>query len=161
MSFRYGPTILGEGRVVVPTGVFKITKPAIEGRAEAMLLTQFEAVLAGHGLVPLDTLVMPSSTTPARVEFGLKTTLIWMDGDPVIVSTGQQLIIAAGGPEGLVPGDQVTLQRDLGNDADGKPLPPDDVAVIRVTRVTNWGASGIIIGQTGGKINCFGCARQG
>ncbi len=153
MSFRYGPTILGEGRVVVPTGVFKITKPAIEGRAEAMLLTQFEAVLAGHGLVPLDTLVMPSSTTPARVEFGLKTTLIWMDGDPVIVSTGQQLIIAAGGPEGLVPGDQITLQRDLGNDADGKPLPPDDVAVIRVTRVTTWGASGIIIGQTDGGIS--------
>ncbi len=152
LSFRYGPTILGEGIVVVPTGVLKLTKDAIDGRAEAVLLAKFEAVYTGHGVMPLDTLVISAGAVASLVEFGLKTTLIWMYDDPVIPTIGQYVILSAGGPEGLVPGDQVTLQRDLGNDADGKPLPPDDVAVLRVTRVTNWGASAMMIGQTDGGV---------
>lgn len=159
MSFRYDATIAGEGRVVVPTGVFKILKPAENGRAEALLLTKFEAVFAGHELIPFDTLVVTTNAMPTRVEFGTATKLIWLYDSPVIPTMGAYVILAAGTPEGLVPGDQVTLMRDLGVDASGRQLPPDDVAVLRVTRVTTWGASAIMIGQTDGGITNGMAAR--
>ncbi len=152
MSFRYDATIPGEGRVVVPTGVFKVLKAAEGGRAEAMLLTKFESVVPGHELMPFDTLVITPNAVPTRVEFGPSTRLLWLYDDPVIPTMGAYAILAAGAAEGLVPGDQVTLMRDLGVDANGRQLPPDDVAVLRVTRVTNWGASAIMIGQTDGGV---------
>jgi hypothetical protein len=40
----------------------------------------------------------------------------------------------------------------MGNDERGQPLPAQDVATVRVTRVTQWGASAIIIGQTDGGV---------
>jgi hypothetical protein len=152
MSFRYDAEIAGEGRVVVPTGVFKVTRAAEAGRAEAILLTKFESVVPGQQLMPFDTLAITANAMPVRVEFGTATKLIWMYNDPVIATMGTSVIIAAGAPEGLVPGDQVTLMRSLGNDLAGRPLPPDDVAVVRITRVTQWGASGIMIFQTDGGI---------
>ena len=152
MSFRYDADIPGEGRVVVPTGVFKVIKAADAGRAEAILLTKFETVNPGQDLVPFDTLAMTANAMPVRVEFGTATKLVWVYNDPVIPTMGNQVIIGAGAPEGLVPGDQVTLMRNLGNDINGRPLPPDDVAVVRITKVTQWGASGIMIFQTDGGV---------
>ena len=42
---------------------------------------------------------------------------------------------------------------------DGSPLPPQDVAVAQVTRVTPWGASAIIISQTDGGVKTGMTAR--
>lgn len=152
MVFRYGPLIEGRGRVIVPTGIVKLTEAAVNGRATAMLMTKYEDVVAQHYLMALDTLVMKPGVFPATVEFGVKTTVAYLYGDPVLPPVGHQLILAAGSGQGLVPGDQVTLQVEMGNDEKGQPLPPQDVATVRVTRVTQWGASAIIIGQTDGGV---------
>lgn len=148
MVFRYGPTLEGRGRVVVPTGIVKLTADAVNGRAPAVLLQKYEDVFAQHSVMALDTLVTQPGVFPATVEFGVKTTVAYLYGNPVLPPVGHQLILAAGSAQGLVPGDQVTLQVEMGNDERGQPLPPQDVATARVTRVTQWGASAIIIGQT-------------
>ncbi len=70
--------------------------------------------------------------------------------DPVLPTIGHQMIFAAGEADGLVPGDQITVQRDMGVDARGVPLPPEDIAVAQVTRVTGSGASAIIIAVSDG-----------
>ena len=152
MVFRYGPTIEGRGRVVVPTGIVKLTADAVNGRASAMLMQKYEDVFAQHLVTALDTLVLQPGVFPAKVEFGIKTTVAYLYGNPVLPPVGHQLILAAGAGEGLVPGDQVTLQVEMGNDERGQPLPAQDVATVRVTRVTQWGASAIIIGQTDGGV---------
>lgn len=95
---------------------------------------------------------MPAGVLPSRVEFGQRTSVLWLADEPVVPSLGQHLLLAAGAKDGLVPGDQVTLQLDMGTDAKGVPLPPHDVAVVQVTRVTTWGASAILIGQTEGVV---------
>ena len=146
ISFRMGPTITGKGRVVVQTGVVKLLGAPRNGEAEAMLLTKFEEVFRGHGLMAMDTLAMPMGVFPSRVEFGVQTSLAWLYEEPVLSSIGQQMILAAGASEGLVPGDQVTIQRPTGADM----VAMDDFAVVQVTRVTRWGASAILIGQTDG-----------
>lgn len=150
MSFRYGPTLAGEGRVVIPTGIIKLLGPAADGRAEARVLTKFEDVFEGQLLMPIDTLAPRPGDFPTRVEFGLRTKLLWMYQDPVLPTIGHQMIFAAGEADGLVPGDQITVQRDMGVDSRGVPLPPEDIAVAQVTRVTEAGTSAIIIAVSDG-----------
>jgi hypothetical protein len=159
VSFRYGPTLDGEGQVVVPTGMLRLLTVPQNGQAEALLLNKFEDVYAGHGLIPMDSLAMPAGVMPVRVEFGLATKVLWLDGDPLVPSIGQHMVLAAGATEGLVPGDQVTLQVELGPDEKGVPRAPRDVAVVQVTRVTNWGASAVLIGQNEGVVTPGMAAR--
>ncbi len=153
VAYRLGPVVAGEGQVVVPTGVFRLVSAPQNGQAEAILLSKYEDVFEGQGLLTADPLQMPSRVSPARVEFGLRTTVVYIHSDPVVSSTGQTMILAAGASDGLVPGDQVTIVVDGGTDAQGAPRPPQEVAVLQVTRVTTWGASAILIGQTDGIIS--------
>lgn len=150
VTFRYGPTLSGRGRVVIPTGVVRLVASADGGRAEALLVTKFEDVYVGHHVMVLDTLPEQPGVVPTRVEFGPRTTIVWMQDEPIIPGLGQQLILAAGSADGLVPGDQVTLQRSMGSDSRGVALPPEDIAVAQVTRVTRWGASAIVLATTDG-----------
>ena len=151
VSFRYGPTIEGEGRIIVPTGVFKLLTVPQNGQAEAVLLTKYEGVFEGHELIPQDA-PDGNNASPARVEFGLRTSVLWLYDEPIVPSIGQHVILAAGASDGVVAGDQITLQVDAGLDANGVPLPPSEVAVLQVTRVTTWGTSAILIGQTEGVV---------
>lgn len=152
MLFRYDGDVKGRGRVVVPTGVVRLTSASVGGRAEALLLDKFEDVFLGHLVMPLDTLDLQPGIFPAHVEFGLQTSIAYMYGNPVLPPVGHQIILHAGSGDGLVPGDQLTLQREMGVDSRGVALPPQDVATVQLTRVTAWGASAIIIGQTDGGI---------
>lgn len=152
MLVRYGPTVSGRGRVVIPTGVVKLATASVNGRADAILLTKFEDVYAGHLLLPLDTLSLTPGVFPTHVEFGVQTTVAYIYGNPVLPPVGHQIIFMAGSGDGLLPGDQLTLERDMGNDERGQPLPPEAVATATVTRVTPWGASAIIIHQRDGGI---------
>ena len=159
MIFRYGPTVEGRGKVVVPTGVVKLVDASVNGRARAILLTKFEDVYSGQGLMALDTLTLTPGIFPARVEFGITTTIAYLYGDPVLPPVGHQLIFMAGSAEGLVPGDQLTLEIPMGVDDTGVALPPQEIATAQITRVTPWGASAIIIGQSDGGIKTGMTAR--
>jgi len=149
---RYGPMLAGEGRVVIPTGIVKLFTDANGGRAEAGVVTKFEDVFEGQLLIPLESFAVPAGVHPARVEFGMKTSVLWMQDSPIMPSLGQHMILPQGTADGLVPGDQITLQRDMGVDDKGVPLPPEEVAVLQVTRVTTWGTSAILIAQTDGVV---------
>lgn len=159
LIFRYGPLVEGRGMVVVPTGVVKLTSAAVNGRAQAVLLAKFEDVYSGQALMALDTLSLPPGVFPARVEFGLATTIAYLYGDPVLPPLGHQLIFMAGSAEGLVPGDQLSLEREMGLDERGVPLPPEEIATAQITRVTPWGASAILIGQKDGGVKVGMTAR--
>jgi hypothetical protein len=159
LLFRYGPTIQGQGRVVVPTGIVKVTTAAVSGRAQAILLAKFEDVFAGQSVMPLDTLSFTPGVFPTRVAFGLATTITYIYGDPVLPPVGHQIIFGAKASDGVVPGDQMTLQVPGHVAADGTQLPPLDIAVAQVTRVTPWGASAIIISQTDGGVKTGMTAR--
>ena len=51
--------------------------------------------------------------------------------------------------DGLAPGDQVTLLRDGGTDANGNVVGDEDVGMAQITRVTPYGASAVLLRQTG------------
>lgn len=145
LVYRVDSLIEGQGQVIVPTGVVKIVTPGAQGRSRAQLVEKYEDVFQGQGITQLDSLRLPEGAAPARVEFGLATRVVWVGYNPVLPSGGAYLAFAAGQKEGLSPGDQVTLLRERGVDSRGMVLPDEEVAVAQVTRVTQWGAAGIIL----------------
>ena len=147
LLYRQGETVEGQGQVMIPTGVLRLTSPAADGRAEAQLTRKFEDVFPGQRATLLDTLDQSTGRFPQRVEFGLSMTVAWLYNEPVLPSTGQYLILSAGAKEGLVPGDQLSLRRDTPGDGHGPALPDMEVAVAQVVRVTPWGATAIVIQQ--------------
>jgi LysM repeat protein len=147
LIYRRGETVEGQGQVMIPTGVVRLTSPAADGRARAELTTKFEDVFPGQLATLLDTLDQPIDGFPKRVEFGMSMTVSWLYNNPVLPTTGQYLILSAGAKEGLVPGDQVSLRRDIPGDGFGPALPDAEVAVAQVTRVTPWGATAMVIQQ--------------
>ena len=149
LIFRYGPDIKGRGRVVIPTGVVKLASASVNGQAQAILLAKYEEVFSGQHAMPIDTLTAAQGVFPTHVEFGLLTTVAYVHDNPVLLPVGQALIFLAGSADGLVPGDQLTLVKSMGFDDRGAPRAPEEIAVAQVTRVTPWGASAIIIDQSG------------
>jgi LysM repeat protein len=145
LVYRRDSLMETQGQVIVPTGVIKLMSPGLNGRTRAQLIRKFEDVFQGQGVTALDTLVIPEGVLPTRIEFGLATRVTWIDYDPVLPGRGAYIILAAGAGEGLVPGDQVTLLRNRGEDSKGVALPDEEVAVAQVTRVTPQGTAAIIL----------------
>jgi LysM repeat protein len=145
LVYRLDSLIEGQGQVLVPTGIVKLMTPGANGRSRAQLVEKFEDVFEGQHLMPLDTLHQTRGVFPQRVEFGLATRVSWLAYNPILPGSGSYLVLAAGAKEGLAPGDQVTLLRERGVDPNGTELPPEEVAVAQVTRVTPYGAGAIIL----------------
>ncbi len=145
LVYRLDSLIEGQGQVLVPTGIVKLMTPGANGRSRAQLVNKFEDVFEGEHLMPLDTLKQTRGVFPQRVEFGLATHVSWLAYNPILPGSGSYLVLAAGAKDGLMPGDQITLLRDRGANYNGADLPPEEVAVAQVTRVTPYGAGAIII----------------
>jgi hypothetical protein len=145
LVYRPDSLIDGQGQVLVPTGIVKLMAPGPNGRSRAQLVKKFEDVFQGQLLIPLDSLHQTPGVFPQRVEFGLATKVSWLAYNPILPGTGAYMVLSATAKDGLVPGDQVTLLRDRGTDAYGADLPPEEVAVAQVTRVTPYGSGAIIL----------------
>jgi LysM repeat protein len=147
-SFKLGRIVQGQGQVILPTGVFRVVTAATDGRALAELMQKYEDVFTGQGLMPLDSLNLQPNVFPVRVEFGVSTHVTWLKGDPVLPGDGHYLIVAASAKDGLTPGDQLSLRKDLGRRPDGTSRGDVEVGVAQVTKVTPWGATAIIVNLT-------------
>jgi len=147
LVYRRDSAIAGQGQVMVPTGVVKLISPNVDGRVRAELIQKFEDVFSGQPVTVLDSLVLSPGRFPQRVEFGLSTTVVWLNHEPVLPTAGQYIMLSAGAKEGLTPGDQVSLRRDTPGASYGAALPEQEIAVAQVTRVTPWGATAIVIEQ--------------
>jgi LysM repeat protein len=147
-SYKLGRIVQGQGQVILPTGVFRIISTRADGRSLAELMGKYDDIFTGQGLMPLDSLNMQPNIFPVRVEFGLSTHVTWLKGDPVLPGDGHYLIVAATSKDGLTPGDQLSLRKDLGLRPDGSARGNVEVGVAQVTKVTRWGATAIIVNLT-------------
>lgn len=149
MAYRLGELMPGHGQVIEPVGTVEVVE---EGTAEGGLVLakidqMFREIRVGARLMPLDTLVARDGVFPRRVEPTLRTQVLWIHYDPELPSLGRYLIMSAGAADGLVTGDQVTLVGPDVRDAQGTTMMGPAIAVVQVLRVTEFGASGIVIRQ--------------
>ncbi|HVT37750.1 MAG TPA: LysM peptidoglycan-binding domain-containing protein [Gemmatimonadaceae bacterium] len=147
LVYRLGEIVEGQGQVVIPTGTVRLITAASDGIVQARLIQQFEDVFTGQGVMVLDTLSMPKHTFPTGVAEGLTTKVTWLYNEPVLPTTSHYIIFAANARDGLQPGDQLSLRREHRAERYGPVRSEEEVGVAQVTRVTLWGASGIIIMQ--------------
>jgi hypothetical protein len=147
LLYRLGDVVEGQGQVVVPTGIVRLLAPPKGGISPAELVQKYEDVFTGQGATALDTLTMPVNQFPRRVAMGPVTSVSWLYDHPVLPTTTHYMILAAGARDGLVPGDQVSLYREHLSPVDGSVLTEEELGIAQVTRVTQWGASAIIIQQ--------------
>lgn len=146
VAFRYGPTLKRRGRVVIPTGVLRVVGPGANGATEAQLIAAFESVTAGQSLVALDT-VLPELPPPTPLETGPAVEILWVEGDALIPTTGQEVIISAPRDGSrLRPGDQVTFS---GRATAGESAL---VATLRVVKVTPQAATARVVSQGLGRL---------
>jgi len=131
---------------VIPTGVVRVTGVGQGGLVEAELTAKFEDVSSGQSLIPLDT-VLPTLPSAAPVTAGPTVTVLWVEGDALIPSMGQALIVSPPS-DGVTlrPGDQVTLS---GRAMAGESEP---VVVVRVMKATPQGATARIVSQGLGRV---------
>lgn len=145
LTYSLGPMIPGRGQLVVPTALIRLADDAGVGDARAVIVDRYREVLAGQGVMPVDSLTPRPDVFPEYVEFGATTSVAWLVDEPVITQKGSYLVLSSSSTDGLVPGDQVTLFAPLGTGAAGEMRAPEEAAVLQVLRVTPYGVSAIIM----------------
>ena len=146
VTYRYGPTLRRRGRVVIPTGVVRVIGVGQGGLVEAEVTAKFEDVSSGQSLAPLDT-VVPTLPSAAPVTAGPTVSVLWVEGDALIPSMGQVLIVSPPSDGStLRPGDQVTL---AGRATAGE---SEAAVVLRVMKATPQGATARIVSQGLGRV---------
>lgn len=148
-TFRLSDSFGEHGQVVVPTGVV-VVRTVGEGKqaTTARIVQEFSKVARGQGVLALDTSSPLPSGSPAPVENGLNAKVEWVENAAVAPTVQYYVVLSAGERQGVQVGDRFTLYRPLQPAPEyNTTLPPSDIAVAEVVRVTPFGATGLIISQ--------------
>ena len=154
VAVRNGPVLPGLGQVVIPTGILRIERAESGQAAEALVLVRFEQLMIGDALVTID-FVPTDLPRPNPQAAGAPTSVVWVEGSPVLPTLQSYLVIEGGSGAGMRIGDQVTFYRERRTSRDGVVLPETDIAVAQVVRVTPYASTALVIAQD------FGAIKEG
>ena len=150
LTYRVGPEINGLGQVMIPTGIVRIEE-AYRGdnvASVARIVAQYDMVMEGDGVMPLEPFDMDSTSRVAANDIGVTSRVVWIQGDPVLPSLQRYLVVDASSRDGVQIGDQLTLVRPTTEITGGVTLPEQEIAIAQVVRVTDFGITAIILDQT-------------
>ena len=141
---RRGDEIPDVGRVIEPTGVVRIDSVPATGPALGQLVRQYETVFADQLIVPF---VAPATVIdrPVQGTYAQSSSVLWIKGRPVLPTVQTYVVLALA--DGVRPGDQFTLY-DTPQPGIGAQTPPIPTATVQVIRVTDRGATGVVVKQS-------------
>jgi LysM repeat protein len=154
VAVRQGPLLEGVGQVMIPTGIVAVEGVQPGQAVEARVVARFEPMQIGDQLVTMET-APPGAQRPVAQTGGAQTSVVWIEGAPVLPSLQSYVVLQGGGASGTRPGDQVTFYRERRTTDDGIVLPESEIGVAQVVRVTERGTTAIVIDQT------YGAIREG
>lgn len=160
-TFALGPSFGERGQVVIPTGVVAVRRVGAGREATTVRIVElFGKVRRGQGVLPLDTAALPTNVSATAIEDGPKAKVLWIENESVVPTLQDYVVLSASTQDGVHVGDQFTLlrppTRDLEHDVI---LPPTNIAVAQLVRVTAYGSTGIIIDHTQPAIEAGTAAR--
>ena len=150
LTYRVGPAIHGLGQVMIPTGIVRVEE-AYQGEkvaSVARILAQYDVVMEGDGVMPLEPFDMDSTSRVAAADVGVSGRVVWIQGEPVLPSLQRYLVVDASARDGVRLGDQLTLVRPTTEIPGGVTLPEQEIAIAQVVRVTDFGITAMILDQT-------------
>ena len=151
LAYELGPS-MPQGQIVVPTGILVVEKPGTDEATLVRIERMFGEVKIGNRFIPLERIQLPTDARPAPVDLGVRSRVIWIASHAVLPSIQHYLLIDASRKDGVSLGDQFTLmQRRVELDR-GVRLPEQPVALAQVVRVTERGATVMIVDQVQPKV---------
>ena len=150
LTYRVGPEITGLGQVMIPTGIVRVEE-AYRGddvASVARIVAQYDMVMEGDGVMPLEPFDMDSTSRVAADDIGVTGRVMWIQGEAVLPSLQRYLVVDASSRDGVRLGDQLTLVRPTKEITGGVTLPEQEIAIAQVVRVTDFGITAIILDQT-------------
>jgi hypothetical protein len=151
LAYALGPS-MPQGQIVVPTGILVVEKPA-EGEATLVRIERmFGEIKIGNRFIPLERIQLPTDARPAPVDLGVRSRVIWVASHALLPSIQHYLLIDASRKDGVSLGDQFTLMRGRVDRDRGVRLPEQPIALAQVVRVTERGATVMIVDQVQPKI---------
>jgi hypothetical protein len=142
-----GAMISDSTRMVVPTGIVEVERRPDGEAATVRILRLFGPVKLGHRLIPLPILTIPDEVLPTPQELGMMSTVIWVSPNDILPSLQDYLTLAASSRDGVTLGDQFTLVLPRRPGPGGVTLPEEALALVRVVRVSEFGATALLIDQ--------------
>jgi hypothetical protein len=151
LSYELGPS-MPQGQIVVPTGILIVEKPSTDEATLVRIERMFGEVKIGNRFIPLERIQLPVDARPAPVDLGVRSRVIWVASSAVLPSVQHYLMIDASRKDGVSLGDQFTLMRGRVEYDHGVKLPEQPVALAQVVRVTERGATVMIVDQVQPKV---------
>lgn len=151
LSYELGPA-MPQGQIVVPTGILIVEKPGTDEATLVRIERMFGEVKIGNRFIPLERIQLPTDARPAPVDLGVRGRVIWVASKAVLPSIQHYLLIDASRKDGVSLGDQFTLMQGRVEFDRGVRLPEQPVALAQVVRVTERGATVMIVDQVQPKV---------
>jgi len=153
-------TLLEPGvQVVIPTGLLEIVQADSGRPVIARVLYQSGRIQEGQRLLALEGQAATAGVLPVSVPrsaSGPEAEVVWVEAGALLPSLQSFLMLDAGQPQGVKPGDEFALVKRMGLGADAQ---EQRVALVRVVRVTEFGSTAIVIHQDQARIAVGGPAR--
>jgi hypothetical protein len=147
VAFAPGAEVGSDGQVMVPTAIVEVAQPGRGQAATVRVLRIFDDVRLGQALIPLQRFPIPNRTVPTRQELGFQARVIAIPGMPVVPSLQHYVVLDARLKDGVEIGDAFTLYRPAVAGDGVDVFPEEAIALVQVVRVTDRGATAIIVGQ--------------
>jgi LysM repeat protein len=147
LLYRVGPTVEGHGQIVIPTAVVQVERADNGDATTVRIVEQFDQVEIGQGVLPLERFNMPAEARPAPLALGTEARVIWIPSEAVLPSLQRYVVLTATNKDNVKQGDQFTLYRPRLRTERGVFLPEEKIALVQVVKVTDRGATGIIVDQ--------------
>ncbi|MDQ6888256.1 MAG: LysM peptidoglycan-binding domain-containing protein [Gemmatimonadota bacterium] len=144
---RLGAELGRDAQLVLPTGIVEVERSVADEATTARIVNQFEAVKVGDIVIPLERFAMALDARPAAVTLGPTAKVLWVPEISVLPTVQRYLVLDATLKDGVKMGDQFTLYRPRLRTPEGVTLPDERVALVQVVRVSERGATGIIVDQ--------------
>lgn len=156
VAVRMGGKLDGRD-IVVPTAIVRVDE-TIAGRAPVVsLIREFESVTPEHRLVPYAAWIA-DSLRAVPVSNGRTTRVLGVFGDELAPSLQNFVFFPLGTRDGVKPGDQLQIYREARRDGDAT-IPEIELAVVTLVRVTDHGATAVVITQSSSRFEAGTAAR--
>lgn len=136
-------------RVVHPVGVVELVAVGGGRAARAQVVAMWQTMRAGDRLLPVGPLALPGTVRPQPVKSDEEYDVVWIDGNVVLPTIQNHVVLALEGGKAPKVGDQFVLfEEGYYISADPADISPDtEVAVISIVHVGNNSATGVIVGH--------------
>ena len=146
LAFRNGPELQNGGRVLIPTAVIEVITPGGQNEASlARVADIFDDIKISQGLLTMETFAMPVGVQPQGGVYEPTGNVVWIKDDALLPTLQRYILLSATVRDGVKMGDQFTVIRSRDRTDDGVVIPEQPIAIAQVVRVTEYGATAIII----------------